>query len=203
MSDLDTIRGERVTLRPWRSGDAAALSRAIQDPEIVRWLGIEVPYTIDDARRFIDRAADQWDRRQGAHFVIADLENSDPLGYLGVLAVEPDMAVVEIVYWVAADARGRGVATAALADVLPWIAEAIAPERIELGMVGGNTASAAVAEACGFVLHEVVPGGGTLDGKPGDERIYRWRPAGARRRSSSGTEAPTDGRNVSQGSDTV
>lgn len=179
MTDLDTIRGEGVVLRPWRSADAAALAQAIRDPEIVRWLDVRLPYTIEDARRFIDRTADQWDRREGAHFVIADPEMADLWGYLGVLAVERDMAVVEIVYWVAPDARGRGIATAALATVLPWITRTLTPERIELGMVDGNAASAAVADACGFVLHEILPGAGTLDGEPADERIYRWQPADA------------------------
>ena len=92
-----------------------------------------------------------------------------------MLDAERRMSVVEIVYWVAAGARGAGVATAAVKLVLPWIQEEIAPERIELGMTAGNEASASVAKRNGFVLRETVSGAAALDGQPADEHIYELR----------------------------
>ena len=175
MPEQPTLVSDQVILRPWHPDDAVDLHTEIQDREVVRWLDIELPYTLADATGFIAKTADQWEQRRAAHFAIAEPANGAFQGYLGVLAVDDGMRVVEIVYWVAATARGRSVATSALRLVLPWIVETLAPERIELGMVDGNVASASVAEANGFVLHEVAPGAATLDGAPADELLYRWR----------------------------
>ncbi|MDJ0959834.1 MAG: GNAT family N-acetyltransferase [Acidimicrobiia bacterium] len=174
MTALPTLTDGVIALRPWALDDAADLTREIQDADVVRWLNITLPYTTDDARLFIAAADERWQERGGAHFAITSPATGAFLGYLGALDAERRMSVVEIVYWVAAPARGNGVATAALKLVLPWIQEEIAPERIELGMVAGNDASARVAERNGFVLREIVPDAATLDGGAADERIYEF-----------------------------
>jgi RimJ/RimL family protein N-acetyltransferase len=147
----------------------------VVDPEIVRWLNIGLPYTTGDAERFIAGATGAWLERRGAHFAVVEAPDGPLLGYLGVLAAEAGMQAVEIVYWVAAFARGRGAAKAALRLALDWIPAGIGSPRVELGMVDGNEASARVAEACGFVVREVIANGATLDGRPVDERIYELR----------------------------
>lgn len=172
MTELPTITGDGVVLRPWVPTDAVDLHREIQDAEIVRWLNIELPYARADAEAFIAKTQDQWEHRRAAHFVIADPAANDLVGYLGVLSVEEPMRVVEIVYWVAAPARGKGVGTRSLGAVIPWVEDAIAPDRIELGMIEGNAASAGVAMANGFELTAIIIGGATLDGEPANERIY-------------------------------
>ena len=171
MSRLPTLRGPEVTLRPFRSDDAADLERAVQDPEIVRWMAIPLPYTIDDARGFIESTAEKWRDREAAHFVISG-EDERLLGYMGALAVEPKMAAVEIGYWVAADQRGRDLALKAIELLIPWVQDVIAPTRIELGMIKGNVASARVARKAGFVLLRIDREAVTLDGVPTDEIIY-------------------------------
>ena len=177
---LPTLDAGVIRMRPWRADDAAALTDAIQDPAIVRWLDIPLPYTRDDATRFIAATPERWEARTAAHFAIVDPASDRLLGYLGVLDVADGMRIVEIAYWVAAPARGRGVAGRALYCAVAWIRETLAPDRIELGMLAGNVASARVAMRNGFVLRETLAGAGTLDGRPADEEIYEWRPeAGA------------------------
>ena len=175
MAALPTLSDGRIVLRAWEASDAHDLAREIQDAEVVRWLNIELPYTLDDARRFIAATEHRWQERSGAHLAITSSTTGAFLGYLGVLDADRRMSVVEVVYWVAASARGGGVAAAALQLVLPWIQDTISPERIELGMVDGNVASAVVAERNGFVLREIVAGVATLDGEPADERVYELR----------------------------
>ena len=167
MTTLPTIE-EEVTLRPWRSDDAGDLHRAMQDPEIDRWLGDGEPYTLEDASRFIERTAERWAQRAAAHFVV-EVEGR-LAGYLGVLNV--DGGTWELVYWTLPECRGAGVARRGVATALPWIADAIAPVRLEAGMLAGNTASAAVVTANGFRLDEVRRDTGVLDGAPHDEEIY-------------------------------
>lgn len=181
MTELPTLQGETLVLRPWAASDAADLQREIQDPEIVRWLGIELPYTLDDAEGFIEKTSRQWEARQAAQFVIADRATGEFIGYLGVLSVLPGMKVVEVVCWIGADFRRRRFATQALETVVPWIEEEIGPERIELGMIEGNVVSAAIAESAGFDLYAIIIGGATLDGEPANERIYELNHEGVPR----------------------
>jgi RimJ/RimL family protein N-acetyltransferase len=171
MAELPILKGNGLLLRAWRREDVTDLHREIQDPEIIRWLDIGLPYAIADAEKFIASCAGHWGDRTAAHFAITELDGTF-LGYLGVLSAEDHMRIVEIVYWVAASARGTATARRAVLTVLTWVKETVAPERIELGMLEGNTGSARTAESAGFVLREVrdapKPGGG----QPGKERIY-------------------------------
>lgn len=168
---LPTVTAGPVTLRPWRASDAGDLHRAMQDPETVRWMAIDLPYTLEHARGFIDETALAWERREAAHFVIAGHDDA-LVGYLGVLSVEDRMRVVELGYWVAPEARGRGVATHALRLAINWIQENLEPRRIELGMLAGNEASRRVAESSGFVFEGTVPSDKLLDGQPAEEWIF-------------------------------
>ena len=154
------------------AADAAALARVIQDPEIFRWIDIDQPYTTERATSFVGCTADDWAGRRGAHFVI-DVDG-EFAGYLGVLAVEPDMTVVELMYWLGATSRGRGLTTEAVQLVIPWIVEDINPDRIELGMIAGNAASARVAIESGFVFDRAIPDAARLDGHPADEHVYAY-----------------------------
>jgi RimJ/RimL family protein N-acetyltransferase len=158
-----------IRLRPWTSADAFVLAIEIQDSEIVRWLDIELPYTEADADAFVAKARVHWSERKAAHFVV---ERDDGFaGYIAALGIEGALTAVEIVYWIAAAHRRRGVASAALTALVAWL-RASGADTIELGMTDGNAASAAVAEGSGFVLREVVPDGARLDGESADERVY-------------------------------
>ena len=168
---LPTLELSDIRLRPWRSDDASSLHRAMQDPDTVRWMAIELPYTLDDAERFIAGTDEAWARRNAAHLAIVDRED-DLVGYIGVLSVEDGMRVVEIGYWVAPDSRGHGVASQALQSVVEWIRDELGPDRIELGMLAGNDASRRVAEKAGFQLDRTEESGKLLDGDPVDEWIF-------------------------------
>jgi RimJ/RimL family protein N-acetyltransferase len=172
MQPLPTVTDGSIILRPWVDADADDLFREIQDPEVVRWLNIDMPYTFEDAAGFIAQVVERWEQRSGAHFVIAAAGDGRFLGYLGVLDAGRSMNVVEIVYWVAATGRRQGVARRAVALALEWILQDLDPDHIELAMVDGNEASIRVAEANGFQLREIVVDGAMLDGHPADERIY-------------------------------
>lgn len=167
---LPLLGASAVRLRPWRAGDAPDLHRAMQDPEIVRWMAIDLPYTPKHAEGFVAGTDQAWGERSAAHFVIE--ADGRFAGYLGVLSVEDRMRVVELGYWVAAETRGRGVARSAVALAVGWARAALAPERIELGMLAGNEASRRVAEANGFAFERTQPSGKLLDGKPADEWVF-------------------------------
>lgn len=168
---LPTLTDGRLTLRPWQPSDAPVLHQQMQDPETVRWMAIDLPYTIEHAESFIAETGEHWKNRRAAHFAMAD-SDGQLVGYLGVLSVEDEMRVVELGYWVAASARRRGVATVAVRLGVEWAETELDPERIELGMLAGNEASRRVAEAIGFVMNRTQPSGKRLDGVEVDEWVY-------------------------------
>jgi RimJ/RimL family protein N-acetyltransferase len=182
---LPTITDGRVTLRPWRPSDAEGLQRAMQDPETVRWMAIDLPYTIEDARGFIDGTSSAWEQRQAAHFAIAGPDDH-PIGYLGVLSVEDRMSVVELGYWVAPPARRQGVATRAVGLAVEWVRDDLKPRRIELGMLSGNEPSRRVAESAGFVFEGGKPSDKIVDGEPVEEWIFVLEDAPVAGRTADG-----------------
>jgi RimJ/RimL family protein N-acetyltransferase len=142
------IEAEGCALRPVREDDVAAIARVCGDPEIARWLPhLPQPYAEDDARSFVVQAADSRALGRELSFAIVD-EGDTLLGMVGVrLTDEPPT----VGYWMAPEARGRGLASAATRALTTWTFETFRPARIALHAEPGNVASCRVAEKCGFV----------------------------------------------------
>ena len=79
--------------------------------------------------------------------LIADAETDAPLGGIRMF-LHGD--AVEFGYWLGADARGRGLATRALALVSAEIVARLQPSRLELRTTIGNEPSERVAERAGY-----------------------------------------------------
>ena len=138
-----------VTLRHLREGDADAVQRACSDPITQQWLDLlPRPYELEDARWFIDRALSDWQTGHAAVFAIADAHDDTLLGAAAIQAGRPRRPFVG--YWVGPWARGRGVASRAVALVSPWAIRTLDAARLELFVEVGNIASERVAEKAGF-----------------------------------------------------
>lgn len=140
------------SLRPAVEEDVPAIARACVDPEIVRWLPhLPQPYAPEDARRFIEQAA-EW-RAEGREYSLAIVDDHDSL--LGMVGLRLTDEPPTVGYWLAPEARGRGIATAATTALARWAFARFALARLALHAEPANRASVRVAEACGFVR---VPG---------------------------------------------
>jgi RimJ/RimL family protein N-acetyltransferase len=147
-----------VTLRGWRGSDVDDLYAACQDPEIPRWtLRIPWPYLIGHARDWVARQPDILRAGRGAHFAVRDQVTGRFLGGIG-LDLSLDGRMPELGYWLAAHARGRGVATRAARLVTEWGLADLDLFRIDLRADEDNRASQRVAERAGFTPVRVVPG---------------------------------------------
>jgi RimJ/RimL family protein N-acetyltransferase len=138
-----------VILRSLRDEDADAVQRACSDPITQRWLDfLPRPYTVDDARWFIDRARSDWLTGHAAVFAIADARDD---ALLGATAIQAGRARRPFVgYWVGPWARGRGVAPRAVGLLSRWAMASLEVTRLELFVEVGNAASERVAEKAGF-----------------------------------------------------
>jgi RimJ/RimL family protein N-acetyltransferase len=136
------LRGDDLLLRPPRAEDTDAIVAACSDEEIVRYIPLmPVPYARADAEWWIDRAEDVWRDGSACPFVIADAGSG---ALLGAIEIRPRRG--DIGYWIAAEERGRGVATGALGLICEWHTE----RPLWLVTHPENLASQRVAEKAGF-----------------------------------------------------
>jgi len=139
-----------VTLRPWTLDDVAEIARACNEPEIAHWiLQMPSPYGEQDAREYVLATQAAWREGTGGFFAIVDAATGEPVGSIAIHVIDPFFGNVEVGYWAAAKARGRGFTTRALRLISRWAIEAGA-ERVQLRADVHNTASLRVAEKAGF-----------------------------------------------------
>lgn len=164
-----TDGGEGLILRPWSSDDAEAVYQACQDSEIIRWTTVPYPYTQDHAASFTDSSASTWQKQTGASFAVVDETTNAVLASCGLVDVDQSDSTVEVGYWVAPWARGRGVATAATRAVTRWAIEELGAKRVTLEAASTNYASQQVALNAGFTAKAF------KDPKPHDsENAMTW-----------------------------
>jgi RimJ/RimL family protein N-acetyltransferase len=146
------LSDERLLLRPPTLGDVDAITAACQDPEIPRWIAaIPSPYTVEDARWFVTSLAEPgWASGEDLVWAITDRETD---AFFGTVGLHPRLAgVAEVGFWLAPQARGRGIMTDAVELVCAFGFGVQGLQRIEWQAVVGNDASRAVAERTGFVV---------------------------------------------------
>ena len=146
---LPTLRDGDLTLRPKRPEDADAITAACQDPEIPRWTFVPSPYTRADAEAYLRSCAEEEAAGRSAGFLAVDGEDR-LLGSFSVMELDSEPGYGEIGYWVAAEARGRGVATRAVRLLTEWAQRELGLELIEILPHKDNTASRRVAEKAGY-----------------------------------------------------
>jgi RimJ/RimL family protein N-acetyltransferase len=136
------LHGDDFVLRQPSAGDIDAIVAELGDPDIVRFIPlIPTPYARSDAAWWVDRAARVWADGSACPFVIVDAGTGR---LLGAIEVRPQRG--DIGYWIAADARGRGLATRALELICDWRTE----RPLWLMTHPDNRASQRVAEKSGF-----------------------------------------------------
>ena len=147
-----------LVLRPWTPDDAEALVAAHQDPALRSWVAEPLDSAVA-AREWIGRQADGWEA--GTRLGFAVLEDERLLGQVVVKrGEESTISQTEVGYWVAAPARGRGVAPRALEAVTRWALDPAGPlaeDSLALVHAVGNDASCRVAEKCRYTLSTVLP----------------------------------------------
>ena len=166
-----TLSDGDITVRPLREADVPAIVAACQDPEIPRWTRVPSPYTVEDARQFLAIAATEAAAGDGVALAVADAADK-LVGTVGLMGV--DGTTGEIGYWIAAEARGKGVATRAVVLLRDWAHRELGLRTIDVLPHRDNAPSQHVARRAGF-------------SDTGDDRAVcrTCRPAGGRATWSS------------------
>lgn len=167
------LRDDVVALREFVSGDVPAVTAACQDPLIARYTVVPSPYRAEHARSWINGHPHQ--RRTGAaiDLAVVDARQGILLGAVGLgdFAWEHDRA--EAGFWVAPEARGRGVAARALRLVVGWaLASPLELVRVQLSIDVANTASQTTAQRAGFDREGVLRSFVQVKGRRCDMALY-------------------------------
>ncbi len=140
-----------VALRAVTLDDVPALVRACQDPEIPRWTQVPSPYTADDARSFVCGLDAAHASGRSLSLAVVEAPAGALLGMAGLPVVDAARRRAEVGYWVAAWARGRGVATRAVRLLAGHAFAVLGLHVLHVLCEPGNGTSQAVARAAGFI----------------------------------------------------
>lgn len=150
-TDGPELTDGRLLLRLPTDADVPAITAACQDPDIARYTLVPSPYTEDDARGFVERALAGHDAGEGFPLAVTDAGAGTLLGTVGIFIDRRDL-VGTLGYWVAAGARGRGVASDATGLLCRYGFDELGLMRLQLEAATENVPSNAVAAGLGFRL---------------------------------------------------
>jgi RimJ/RimL family protein N-acetyltransferase len=147
------LADELVLLRPWTADDIPDKVMSFADQSVQRFSWPLVrEYTEMDARGYF--VEQEQARRRGDELNFAFADPADPTAVFGggsVHAVDLAECRAAVGYWLAPDARGRGIATHATQLMAGWAFAGLGLARLELTCGPDNEASQRVALRCGFV----------------------------------------------------
>jgi RimJ/RimL family protein N-acetyltransferase len=155
-----------ITLRERTPADVDALVAACQDPEISRWTRVPVPYFPEHALEWIAASEQELAAGHAIHWLAFDAAGT-LLASVGLMEIGKERGYGEIGYWVARDARGRGVAKRGVDLVREWAQRELGLTTLELVIHEDNHHSRAVARSAGFAEtgeRRRSPRGGLPDG---------------------------------------
>src|SRR5262245_29455034 len=119
----ETVQTARLLLARPRAEDAdAIIRRYAADPEVTRHVGCPRHTTVDDTRGFLAFSDAHWQQWQAGPYLVWSRADGALLGSTGLMFETPDRAMTGYVF--AADARGRGYATEAVAAIVDVSREA-------------------------------------------------------------------------------
>jgi RimJ/RimL family protein N-acetyltransferase len=171
------LADDAIRLRAPSGADVPAITEACQDPDIQHFTFVPVPYGEQDARAWVGGAAAAAGAGEGLGLVIADVtDRAQLLGTVGLLRPDWVQRTIEVGYWVAPWARGRGLAVRAVTLLAPWALRTLDLARVACDVDVDNAASRRVAQRAGFVVEDVPPAPITVKGRTWNLVSYSLRP---------------------------
>lgn len=154
------LRGSGILLAVPTAEDVDRVTAICQDPEVLRWTTLPMPYRREHAEGFIeDHVPSGWAEERELTWAIRDPADRAVLGLIGLRL--PGNGRGEVGFMLAEEARGRNVMSRALRLVAEF---GFADEGLQLSHLGwqgfvGNWASRRVAWATGFRMEGRIRGG--------------------------------------------
>ena len=153
------LTGPTVALRLAAERDIPEILIAHQDDDqLYLRIGVRRPPSGAELGRRTEELPAEVAAGTGVWLTIVAAGADDCVGQIDVHTVDWDHARAELGIWVAPGLRGRGLGTAALRLVAPWLIRECGLERIQLITEPDNAPMRAAAAAAGFVEEGLLRG---------------------------------------------
>jgi len=149
------LEGAALLLDQAGPDDVAVIAEHCQDPVFERFLTLPWPYTLGDARYFVEEHIPRgWAAGNEFTWAIRTAAGTPLLGVIGFRTARSDLG-----FWLGAAHRGQGIMPRAVRLVVGSILGAGLPgiTAVRWECLVGNTASLAVARKCGFTFTGTKP----------------------------------------------
>lgn len=158
--------------RCWAADDATGLLLAMRDPLVHRYAGFVVIDRADALIR-VQRYAATWRSGEGLAWAIVDA-GGQVLGSVRFAITDRELGCGMVGYWLLPEARGFGVATAAVRAGSTIVLRHLGWHRVELRHAVENARSCAVARRCGYRVEGIMREGMRYpsDGRWSDEHVH-------------------------------
>ena len=165
-----------VRLEPFSRSHLGVISELAADPDVQRFTRFPVPPPPDFAEIWWSRLEAGRSNHARESFAVIDEADGRALGIAGAPKIDHEARTAELGYLIAPSARGRGVATQALALLTEWGLGELAALRLELLISDQNHASREVAIRCGYHLEGILRSLHLKEGVRGDTEIWSRLP---------------------------
>jgi RimJ/RimL family protein N-acetyltransferase len=179
--DVPTLEREGLRLRAWRESDVSRIVEACTDPRTRRWLPrLPDPYDETQARSWLEAQTESRATGRSVCWAVVDpADEATALASISLFDNTPE-AECEIGYRAHPDARGKGVVTRAMREVVRYCFEDLGVRRVAAAAAVENTASLHVVESSGLRPWGVERLGTEVHGGRSDLRwfdllIEEWR----------------------------
>lgn len=156
---VQALRTARLVLDQPRESDIPAVLEACSDPELLRWVPLPEPYTIENAEFFVRSYCPHG--LASGRFTVWAIREGDTAPLLGAVEVRRDEAegAASLGCWLTPSARRRGVMTEALSAVCAHALarDGLGFDRLHWEYLPGNEASRRLAERVGFDFSQAAP----------------------------------------------
>jgi len=152
-NDFVPLVTERLTLRPLRADDAAALHRLVNDWEVAKTLArVPFPYPRDLADEWIASTRAQIAAGTAWHLAVTRDEDGAEalLGCVGLTLDPKNPREAELGYWIGRRHWGQGLGSEAAGRLAHWALANLEIDRLVASALVDNERSAAVLRRIGF-----------------------------------------------------
>ena len=139
----------RLRLRPFTIEDLDGLWRIARDPEVMRHIGDGRPFSRDETRENLLRIIESFERRGYGRWALEKKDGGELIGYCGLGNGMAEVGV-EVVYLLAREEWGKGVATEAASAILRYGFETLGFDSIAALTRPHNWRSRRVMERLGM-----------------------------------------------------
>lgn len=170
--EFPKIQTNRLILRPFESYDKEALFSMRTDPNIMEYIDVPRPNTLDDVVPFLEKNMNQFSQKNGINWVITLKETGEFIGFVGIHKIDEQNHRGEIGYSLKPAFWGNGIMTEALNEVISFAFDSLKLHGLDANVNPENIGSQAILKKLGFKKEAHFRENFFFDGNYLDSYIY-------------------------------